>query len=818
MPRLGDGRSRQRAVGAWLGAGLALWMLVAAPGALAFRQAGESVTLDYRGEAVAIRRHDYGVPYVYASTLPGLFFGSGYVAAADRLWQAELNRRAATGRLAELLGPGASDSYVQQDIAARRDGYTAEELTEQFLSLDREAQEAMLGYVAGINRYISEALADPARMPVEFQHAGVLPAPWTVLDLMATIVFYARRFGEAGEYEMESAGVLEALQARHGQERGYAIWDALVVTHDPDTPTTVPARPVPGTASGASASPGTTGRPGAPAPVLELAAPALRDVASLLERERQAARYVFATTGVPYYFGSNAWAVAPSRSANGSTLLLGGPQMGYTIPQIVLEVGLVGAGIRSVGMTFAGVSPFPLIGRGPDHAWTTTSGIGDQVDFFVERLHPDDPYRYWHDGEWKAMERRTEVIQVRGREPVRLEVLRTVHGPVVRHDPQEGTAVSVARTHWMQEVHAVMAFLEFNRARDIHDFAEAVRRIPTSHNFFWIDREGNIGYWLAGRPPLRPAHVDPRLPARGTGEDDWLDVLPPERMPSSINPPEGFIFNWNNRPSPDWDDGAMAAWGPAHRAGRIADALRELEAVTFDDMNRINQRLSFLNLNHAALRPLLASAVERATAGGALSERARQLAATVLAWDGVRRDADGDGYVDDLAEPLFEAWYVALRDQLFAGLLDPAWMRLVTADHVYRTLAGSGAGQGFDFRQGRSAEEVVVAALEQAARAWAEREAQAASPAELRDRMPRTTYSALGALPAVETVGMNRGTWNEIVELGPDIDRSVSAYAPGQSGFVGPGGPAPHTHDQLELYVGFRFKPLLLDPFDGAQP
>ncbi|NLG69308.1 MAG: hypothetical protein GX496_07065 [Firmicutes bacterium] len=159
-----------------------------------------------------------------------------------------------------------------------------------------------------------------------------------------------------------------------------------------------------------------------------------------------------------------------------------------------------------------------------------------------------------------------------------------------------------------------------------------------------------------------------------------------------------------------------------------------------------------------------------------------------------------------------------MRDQLFAGLLDPEWMRLVTADHVYRALAGSGAGQGFDFRQGRSADEVVVAALEQAARAWAEREAQAASPAELRDRMPRTTYSALGALPAVETVGMNRGTWNEIVELGPDIDRSVSAYAPGQSGFVGPGGPAPHTHDQLELYVGFRYKPLLLDPFDGAQP
>ena len=105
----------------------------------------------------------------------------------------------------------------------------------------------------------------------------------------------------------------------------------------------------------------------------------------------------------------------------------------------VLEVGLVGAGIASVEMSFAGVSPFPLLGRRPDHTWTTTSGIGEQVEYFIERQHHDDPYRYWHGGEWKAMERRTEVTQVRGRDPVRLEVLRTVRGPAVRHDSQRDT-------------------------------------------------------------------------------------------------------------------------------------------------------------------------------------------------------------------------------------------------------------------------------------------------------------------------------------------------------------------------------------------
>lgn len=796
---------------------LVLSVLVTAGEALAFRRAGEELTLAYQGQTVVIRRHDYGVPYVYAPTLPALFFGSGYVAAADRLWQAELNRRAATGRMAELLGPGANDSYVQQDIAARRDGYTPEELMAQFLSLDRESQQALLGYLAGINRYISEAVADEDKLPVEFRNAGILPSPWTVLDLVATVVFYVRRFGEAGGYELESLKALRALQAKHGEQKGRAIWDAVVVTNDPESPTTVPPRP-----AGKQASDGDEAeqaRHAGAGQAAILTQSALEALSARLERERQAAQYVFATTGIPYYAGSNAWVVAPSRSARGSALLLGGPQMGHTIPEIVHEVGLVGAGIRSVGMTFAGVSPFPLIGRGPDHAWTTTSGIGDQVDFFVEKLHPDDPYRYWHQGEWKGMERRTEVIQVRGREPVRLEVLRTVHGPVVQHNPAEQTAVSVARTHWMREMHAVVAFLEFNRARDLYDFAEAVRRIPTSHNFLWVDRQGNIGYWLAGRPPVRPDHVDPRLPLRGTGEDEWLGVLPPERMPALINPPQGFIANWNNRPSADWEDGAMAGWGPTHRAGRIMEALRARPTVTFDDMNAVNRQLSFLHLNYAALRPLIERAVRRAGAGEApLSDRAREVAAILLSWDGVRQDADGDGYADHLAEPIFELWYGLVRDEIFLPLLGEELMRMVSADHLYRALAGSRPSPAFDFLGGRSAQALILSNLERAAQAWAARQSQAKAETDLLARMPTTTYTPLGALPAIETVAMNRGTWNLIVELGPGIDRSVSAYAPGQSGFVGPGGPAPHTHDQLPLYVGFEYKPLPLDPFQRGEP
>jgi len=146
--------------------------------------AGTFTNLDVAGEAVRIYRDDFGVPHVFAETSRGVFEGYGYAIAADRLWQLEVNRRAARGRLAEIFG----SSRLAADRIARTLGYTDAELDEQFAILSTEEQEVFNAYVNGINRYVNEVVVpDPAnKLPFEFQFLNIgLPAPWTTRDAVA---------------------------------------------------------------------------------------------------------------------------------------------------------------------------------------------------------------------------------------------------------------------------------------------------------------------------------------------------------------------------------------------------------------------------------------------------------------------------------------------------------------------------------------------------------------------------------------------------------------------------------------------------------
>src|SRR5829696_10172491 len=121
------------------------------PAAVKANNAGFT-TLDVNGEAVRIYRDDFGTPHIFAETNRGLFEAYGYTVAQDRLWQLELNRRAARGRLAEIFGP----STVNADRAARVVGYTDAELDAQFATLTSEEQQIFDAYLSGINRYLSE--------------------------------------------------------------------------------------------------------------------------------------------------------------------------------------------------------------------------------------------------------------------------------------------------------------------------------------------------------------------------------------------------------------------------------------------------------------------------------------------------------------------------------------------------------------------------------------------------------------------------------------------------------------------------------------
>ena len=386
-------------------------------------------TLVVNGEAVKIYRDEFGVPHIFARTNRGLFEAYGYTVAQDRLWQLELNRRAARGRLAEIFGPAALDA----DLFIRTTGYTDAELDAQFASLNNEEQEIFNDYARGINRYLVEVVAaDPLKLPFEFHALGFSPAPWTARDSVAFGVFMVRRFGEIGGREGFNQFVLGNLIAAHGPFAGFGIFNDLRWLNDPDAPVTVPTSGANGRRHNSNdvlnhaqqqSLTGITntlrqGAANASAP--RTGAPKQDDVLKYWE-----------SMGVPTRLGSYAWAISPSKSANGNAMLYGGPQMGFSAPEVLHDVQLNGDHDFNVtGMAFAGV-PVVLIGHNEHVAWTSTTAIGDNLDHYVETLcdfaGPDTGYVF--NGGCLPLEIRLETINVAGGAPFVLPVRAAFTGP-----------------------------------------------------------------------------------------------------------------------------------------------------------------------------------------------------------------------------------------------------------------------------------------------------------------------------------------------------------------------------------------------------
>ena len=769
------------------------WLLVclALAGAAAAQQGAPAKTvLRVDSDEVAILRDSYGVPHVFAATPRGLFYGDGYAVAEDRLWQLEQYRRDAQGKLAEIQGREA----LARDREVRLHGYTAAELRAMSAALQPEERLIFEAYRDGVNAYIEQAVAKDA-LPEGFRKAGIRPAPWQVEDSISIGVMMTTRFGSGGGGEIRNLRIFNALKAKLGETEARKIFDDFFWINDPKSPTSITGEDMkrPPTAGGG-------GRPGGRRPLTErdmlgdeFSDPILADAQAASEM-RETLRYAEAHR-LPTKLGSYAWVIAPRRSASGNPLLVGGPQMGWMTPQIGHEVHLGGAGFNVIGMGFAGV-PGVLIGHNADLAWTTTSGVADMTDIFVEKLDPKNKKRYRFKGEMRDMDCRTETIAVRGGEPAAVEVCRTVHGPVLEWDEKAGVAYSRAVSYRGHELDTARSALGFNRAKTVQEFARYVQLIWPSHNWLAADRHGNIGYWHGGKPPLRPPGQDPRFPLPGAGEAEWQGVQAFENMPQVINPARGYVVNWNNKPAPWTDNQDTPVWGEIFRIHRIQDLIEVRPKLTVEYLRQIIADIGLNDPNADYLKPHILDAIGRSRTEDAELLRAAEY---LRAWDNHGED-------QSVGKSIFDAWMTAIRVVLFkeefGEVLDPSvFGQLLQPSLVLHLLEGekSGVPPRHDYLKGRKHDDVVLDALRQAVAAL-----QRKSP-----QMNAWGYQApmnnrFKPLPPVPDT--NRGTYIQIVELSTPV-RGSSILPPGQSEDPR----SPHFSDQLPLSSWWRFKPMVTD-------
>lgn len=732
-----------------------------------------SMILKVNGESVEITRNLYGVPRVKAHTLYGLFYGNGYAVAQDRMLQMDRFRRDARGTLAEIDGEPA----VERDREARRMGYTGKELNLFFQQMPSEDREIFRAYAAGVNAWISKSgMSNPSQDKKALE-------PWEVSDSIAVAIMMANRFGSGGGQELRNLQILQALIRKTGEKRAREIFDQFLWINDRFAPATLGEVEVQAPA----------GLP-PPAPPVPSAWKSLNPV--LLERAAgraaQAELLQYASRhALPDRFGSYAMVIGPAKSLTGNPMLVGGPQMGFTVPNISHELQLNGAGFNVTGMGFAGV-PGVLIGHNETLAWTVTSGLTDLVDVFIEELDPDDPYRYRYQGEYRQMERRIEWINVKGAEALQVEIARTVHGPVLEWDKPAGVAYSYSQTFRKKELETVSAVLGFSRAQTVFEFARHVGQSWLSFNCFAADSKGNIAFWHSGKPPLRADGVDLRLPTPGNGNFEWRGFVEFEQMPQLINPKRQYLVNWNSKPSAAWNHGDTPLWGEVFRAARLEELVQAKPALSAGDLRKILIDIASNDATADGLKKMLLAALENYETSDPDLHRAGKF---LKGWDNHSDE-------ESIAKTIFDAWISALRERLFRSELGDAldqraWDWLLQPSVILHQLKGKSAGAPVqaDFLAGRPPGEVMIQSLKDALAVLKEKgqdwSAWGFQPGFIR-------LDPLPPIPAAQ-----RGSYIQIITVGQPV-RGVSILPPGQSGNP----QSPHFGDQRELAAYWKFKPM----------
>ena len=519
--------------------------------------------------AVTVYRDGWGVPHIYAANRHDLFWAQGFVHAQDRLWQMDISRRVAEGQMAEILG----ERGLPTDRLTRTLGLAR--LAAQSLPLltDRHHQE-LAAYSQGVNAFI-----ETSSLPLEFGLLRYRPRPWQPEETLALAHLHAWALTHGWAGELARAQLIAAI----GPERAAEIEPI----YPADNPMTLPQ--------------------GVEFHQLTLASLAAATGPFLNRGADGGGR------------GSNAWLVAPQRSASGHALSGNDIHLPVRIPSLwyanhlcledacalSLPQGTVTDSatdsLQVIGASIPGV-PYVLIGHNAHIAWGITLSYADTEDLFIEQLAgPDNGPelgRYLYQGEWRPTQRIVERIPVKGRPDHLEEIILTHHGPIVSQvlptgdvgwqelqaDGRQQNALALSSMA-LRPGPFFSSFAALNEATDWDSFTAALELMETpALNVTYADSRGNIGYRLSGAIPVR-AQGSGLIPAPGwSGDHEWIGRVPRAEMPFAYNPAQGYLVNANNKiVADDYPHYLGQTWMNGYRARRLAELLGAEERSTTND-------------------------------------------------------------------------------------------------------------------------------------------------------------------------------------------------------------------------------------------
>jgi penicillin G amidase len=558
---------------------------------------------------VVVTRDAHGVPTLDAVSLPDLFFAQGYVTAQDRLWQMDIMRRFALGRLAEVVGADGLAHDKQQRILG-----IPQVAHRSAAGLSARDREYFAAYARGVNASIEHSRA---HLPLEFRILNYSPDPWTVDDCFAVGAELAQELNH-GRYRY--ALLREQFQAAIGPE---LTADLFVNGSRHDHPPGLETAELPVSAAPSTDEEDDEDMGFDPEPVTRNAAPRALPAKSL-SAEFLDGSYELAP-------GSNNWAVSGAHTVSGKPLLSNDMHLGHQMPNLWYEAHLRSGGFDVVGVTLPGM-PFVVVGHNQRIAWGFTNVEPTVQDLYVETF--DGEGRYQTPQGFLTPEQRSEVIHVKGAADVTLQVAVTRHGPIIT-DLVPGETRKLA-LRWTLYDSFTDPFFDLNSAQNWSEFRQAAALLHSpGQNMMYADIDGHIGYQATGQYPIRKAG-EGSLPVAGNDDaHEWEGWVPFEKLPSVFDPPSGVLATANGRITPDKYPYAISTmWDAPWRTNRIYRVLNSGKRLAPADMLALQTDVDSA-FDHACAERFV-QALEKAPA---LSERARRARDLLRDWDG-RLSAD----------------------------------------------------------------------------------------------------------------------------------------------------------------------------------
>jgi penicillin amidase len=501
---------------------------------------------------------DFGVPHIYADNESDAYRTLGYIHAQDRLFQMEMMRRVGTGTLAEMLG----EDLLEVDKFFRTLGIPkhAAWSTQEWLAEGPTPWKAPTeAYIEGVNHFIQNG-----KLPLEYTLLGHKPREFTIEDVQGIVGYMSFTFAMAMKTDPLITKMARTLSPNHMEVLSVHTLPEhhLIPTHYPERDEETNAI------------------------VLQ------SNLEALLEK-----------LPVPLLEGSNAWVIAPSRTASGEVLFLNDTHIGFAQPSVWYEAHIEFPGFSYYGNHLAGM-PFGLVGHTRHHSIGLTMFENDDQDFFEEQLNPNNSNETVYGDEFRPLSKRTEQISIKGQDPIDFEIVESIHGPIMNEVlPEIGNLTSNPVASWwvyvLEPSRALEATWKMARAKNIQEVEDAVRLIHAPGlNVMYGDKAGNIAWWATAKLPIRPEHVNSKIFLDGSNPaDEPKGWLPFEENPMSINPASGFVATANNQPD-TLSNGTFfpGYYYPGDRWNRIAKTVTARNDWTQESIKEL--QLEAINENH----------------------------------------------------------------------------------------------------------------------------------------------------------------------------------------------------------------------------